>query len=246
MNVSWIEVFIDSISSLPIRLKIIKPNDISKGFVLHFHGFPGYPVIQDYDNIAENLFVKLGYTFITYNYPGLWDSPGVFSVENLTTSTLKIIETIFSSDNLSHKKLILFCESLGGLVGTNTVRENSNVVEKVILRSPVLDLDPILPFLPLTFDQLNKMGILRLSNEKFNFDDLSQYNPKVLLQNITNIPFWGVIGKNDEVLPGEIMIKAAEKIPNINLELWEDFPHNDISENLWKKYFASIELFLDK
>jgi hypothetical protein len=100
--------------------------------------------------------------------------------------------------------------------------------------------------MPLTFKELESFGVLRLSKKGFNFEALPQYNPKHFIRNISNIPIWGVIGKNDSVLPSEFMIKAAEQNPSIKLELWDDFPHNDISLHLWKKYFTLVEEFLNR
>jgi pimeloyl-ACP methyl ester carboxylesterase len=244
MKISWYKLIIESISPEPFELKILEPEDNSKGLILHFHGFPGDPVNESY--ITEEYFVELGYTFVTYNYPGLWQSPGIFSIENLFSSTLGIVDEVINKINNSNKKIILFSESFGAAVGIHLINQNPKVVEKMILRSPFLDFDPLLPYMPLTFKEMENFGILRLSKRGFSFDSLPQYNPEHLIKNISNVPIWGVIGKNDSVLPSEFMIKAAEENSSIKLELWDDFPHNDISMDLWKKYFKSVEEFLNK
>ncbi|MHA1990139.1 MAG: alpha/beta hydrolase [Candidatus Hodarchaeales archaeon] len=244
MKTSWYKLIIESISPEPFELKVLEPEDNSKGIVLHFHGFPGGPVNESY--FTDEFFVDLSYTFVTYNYPGLWQSPGFFSIENLFTSTLKIVDEIINKINNSDEKIILFSESFGAAVGIHLIDQNPTVVKKMILRSPFLDFDPLLPYMPLSFKELENFGVLRLSDEGFSFDSLPQYNPKHLIKNISDIDVWGVIGKNDSVLPSEFMLKAAEQNPSINLELWDDFPHNDISLVLWKKYFSSVEEFLTK
>ena len=244
MKTLWHKLVIGQISPKPFTLKIIEPRNNSKGIILHLHGFPGDPVNEGY--YTEEMFVKLDYTFITFNYPGLWDSPGYFSIENLFLSTLKILDEITSKIATSKKKLVLFCESFGAAVGIHLIIERSAIIEKMIIRSPFLDFDPLLPYMPLTFKQLEGFGVLRLSKEGFDFDALPRYNPKYLIKNNSKIPIWGVIGKNDSVLPSEFMIKAAEQNPIINLELWDDFPHNDISLDLWKNFFSSAEKFLNK
>ena len=228
-----------------VAFKVSYPKLPSKGTVIYFHGFPGGP-LDDLTDVPLSL-ASLGYSVVSFNYPGLWDAESVFSVDNVLNSSRYIISEVKTAPRLliPETPLILFGESFGGALTVLLAAENQGIIQKVCLRSPLLDFRPILRFLPLTFRQLENAGILRVSASGFDFEQIKKINLRELISSTTSTRFWGVIGNNDEVLPGVKMFDATRGVPHFSLELWDDFPHNSISVELWERFLLGLKGFLD-
>lgn len=203
--------------------------------VLYLHGLPGGSLTSLTDIPAE--MNKLGLACVSFNYPGLWDAEGLFE----TGDVIDASETILNHLSKKYSSIVLFGESFGGLVAVHLVSRNLHLVDKVVLRSPLLDVQPILRFLPQTLQYLKDAGILQGNP---NINDLMKLNPILHLPKTAEIPFWGVIGKNDEVLPGQAMHNASTSFSHVNLELWHDFPHNSIPCQIWAQFMEQVVHFL--
>jgi pimeloyl-ACP methyl ester carboxylesterase len=215
--------------------------DNGKGgnWIVYLHGLPGGPIGELKDHLS--LFTKHGFSSISFNYPGLWQSQGKFNMEDIS----KVLKSTFSYlDKFDPEKTFLFGESFGGLVAFNSVAYNLYKIDKVVLRSPLTDIKPVLFFLPGTLEYLEMAGILH-SDPNLALKDIEKINPPGLFHKTKHVQFWGVIGKNDEILPAQDMVAVTEGYENIRLELWDDFPHHTISReslNLFLKnhwYFSS-------
>ena len=230
MSYTTIQLQVDDLKD-PFEIVTYIPNQSNGKWIIYLHGLPGGPLNQLKDSLK--IFGDLHFPSLTFNYPGLWEAPGLLSYKDLLNS-LKAIFTYV--DSLNPKKTFLFGESFGGLVSFNIVANEIAKIDKVVLRSPVTDLTPIFHFLPATLQYLQHGGVLRY-NPNF-IQELDRINPVNLFHKTKKTEFWGIIGQDDEVLPGDLMALATEKQENINLELWQRFPHNSNTEN--------FPLFLEK
>ena len=71
------------------------------------------------------------------------------------------------------------------------------------------------------------------------------FNPVNLIKEVNDVQFWGIIGKNDGVLNALEMKEIASYHNNIELELWEDFPHNEMSIKNWNRFLQQMRIFLN-
>ena len=120
-------------------------------------------------------------------------------------------------------------------------------INKIVLRSPVLDVKPLMVFLPTTLNYLKYAKIINAIDIKKLLKDVEVLNPLQyysLIQKQNKIKIWGVIGKNDEVLQAEEMINAVKNFSKINVELWNNFPHNNIDDYLYDLYFNKLQEFM--
>ena len=206
---------------------------------LYFHGLPGAPL----NNLIEvpKILCSLGYATIVFNYPGLWNSPGFFEYGDIFESINQIISYIH--DVLQPNSILLFGESFGGGVSVQVIAKKLAEIEKVVLKSPILDFKPIAAFLPQTFAYLQSRTIMQRRG-KITAKEIAMNNPITYLVKTSHVPFWGVIGLNDDVLPAKEMFYASKPHAHIKLELWNDFPHNDLDINLWDQFKDKLIKFL--
>lgn len=212
---------------------------------IYLHGLPGAPVNELV--FIPHILGEMGFDTICFNYPGMWSENGYFSSTDLFAGIYAILDHILQKVN--PETVNLFGESFGGAVSLNLLGNDSSPIpiNKIILRSAVLDFQPILNFLPATLLYLKQAGILNIHNINELLGDIKslnphQYYPTINQQKKTKI--WGVIGKNDEVLPANEMIKAISNYPTIKVELWDNFPHNDIDDTLYDKFFKRVSQFM--
>ena len=217
---------------------------------LYLHGLPGAP-LSELTHIP--LFLNnLGFNCITFNYPGMWSKNGTFTLTDLMAG----LSGLFKHIKQTFQKITsinLFGESFGGIVAMNILGRSNNQmfegihINKTVLKSPVLDINPLIVFLPTTLYYLQHANVINVPNMKDLLADVkkldpTQYYTKISSQQEFNI--WGVIGKNDEVLPASKMVKAVERYQNMKVELWDDFPHNNIEDHLYKKFGEQIKVFM--
>src|SRR3990172_2574245 len=81
-----------------VAFKVSYPKLPSKGTVIYFHGFPGGP-LDDLTDVPLSL-ASLGYSVVSFNYPGLWDAESVFSVDNVLNSSRYIISEVKTAPRL--------------------------------------------------------------------------------------------------------------------------------------------------
>lgn len=219
--------------------------DKSTDFFLYLHGLPGVP-FNELSYVPKKL-ASYGYNTVYFNYPGMWSKDGFFSAIDLYNGIFALIQDLKQQTNIS--SLNLFGESFGGLVAMNLLG-NVNTplpISKVVLRSPVLAIGPIMDFLPVTLQYLAQAGILNIQSlpqllQEIKTLDPIQYYEKI--SSLTETKIWGVFGKNDDVLPAYKMLEVVGKYPSINVELWNDFPHNDIDDILYNKFFTRLQEFM--
>lgn len=216
------------------------PKTYNDKVFIYFHALPGNPLV----NLIEvpNILCSLGYKTIAFNYPGLWDSPGFFDYPDI----FKMIKQIISYVNnvIQPESILLFGESFGGAISVQVVGRKLGKIEKVVLKSPILDFRPILAFLPQTFSYLVSAKIMR-RRSKLTAEEITKNNPTSYLSKTNHVPFWGVIGLNDEVLPAKDMVNVCKPYAHIKLELWKDFPHNDLDIILWDQFKHKLIKFLE-
>lgn len=219
-------------------------------YFLYLHGLPGDPLNEL--TFLPSLLAKNGFNTIVFNYPGTWGSEGTFSEADLISSIICIIDHLISlHKNVS--MINLFGDSFGGTLALQLLGRSQKEtiiplkINKIVLKSPLLDIKPILPFLPTTLHYLKQAGIIRVSDVKELLKEVKKINPTQFFsiideQQVTKI--WGVIGKNDEVLPAEEMIKSIQNFPSIHVELWKNFPHNSIDDKIYEKFFTKMVEFM--
>ena len=211
---------------------------------IYFHGLPGAPL--DELSYIPNLLVSLGYDTFCFNYPGMWNKNGYFSYTDVITGIQKLMNHIKAVHNVS--SINLFGESFGGAVALHLLGRGSVIpINRIVLRSPVLDLKPLINFLPITFQYLKEAKVLHFKNISSLLKDLTVLDPTQYYEKINNqkeTKIWGVIGENDEVLPPYEMINAIEKYPTINVELWKDFSHNDIDDQIFHRFISKLKDFM--
>ncbi|MHA2364020.1 MAG: alpha/beta hydrolase [Candidatus Hodarchaeales archaeon] len=233
---------IPELNDKKLKIYLWEPKKSTENLFIHFHGLPGGP-LDELTHVPQIL-GEIGYKTITFNYPGLWDSPGVFSYDDVL-STLKSLYH-FVYEKLNPNTVYLFGESFGGAISVNTIAHDLIPIKKVVLRSPLLDITPLLPFFPGTISYLRAANILRRNSSELKEDEIKQLNPINWLDKTSHVPFWGVIGANDEILPARVMKKAVEKYSHIDLEIWDNFPHNFFDNNLWNRFKDKLLIFLSE
>ena len=239
MELQQISLKIQGIEKDKQLIYLWEPPDNVVGIFVYFHGLPGAPI--NYLVEIPELLGSLGFRTITMNYPGLWDETGYFRFEDITASIQSIFDYIHNK--LDSKHLYLFGESFGGLIAIQVVSQHLASIQKVVLKSPVTDIRPIAKYLPQTFSYLESVGIMKRRN-KLNSSELNQINSIHYLEQTTHVPFWGVIGKNDQVLPAKAMVEAVKSYSHFTLELWNNFPHNGTDLMLMAMFKEKLKIFL--
>jgi pimeloyl-ACP methyl ester carboxylesterase len=218
----------------------------SKNLFLYLHSLPGAQLKQL--SYIPELLGKLGYDSIAFNYPGIWNAGGFFSINDVNDGINAILQYV-SEHFKSYSEITLFGESFGGAVAFNIVNNLKLPIpiHKIVLRSPVLDFNPLLPFLPATLGYLKQAKIIKVENIQTLLKEIQLINPIHFYSKLVEsgkVRAWGVFGKNDEVLPYLDMIKAIEKYPQIKIEIWDDFPHNNIDDHLYALFSKKLHSFV--
>lgn len=218
-------------------------NDIP--FFLYLHGLPGAPFHEL--SYTPYFLGKLGFNTIVFNYPGMWSKNGFFSATDVLNGVIGILQIV--SNTLNLVSINFFGESFGGAVALNILGKDISPIpiHKIVLRSPLLNLKPFMVFLPNTLQYLKQAKIINIHSIQSTLQDLKILDPTQYYQkisNINNVKIWGVIGKNDDVFPSDKMLEAITKYPSIHVELWDDFPHNDIDDYLYEKFGQKLKDFM--
>ena len=219
-----------------------EPNNDS--IFIYFHGLPGAPLNEL--SYIPNLLGSIGFDTICFNYPGVWNENGYFSYADVIAGIQGLMNHIKTNQNVS--SFNLFGESLGGAVALHLLERGSEFpINKIILRSPTLDLKPIVNLLPMTFQYLRQAKVLHFKSIQSLLKDISVFDPTQYYEKINNqkeTKIWGVIGENDEIIPPLEMLKAVKNYPTINVELWKDFPHNDIDDQVYQRFISKLKDFM--
>lgn len=219
----------------------------TKSLFLYLHGLPGGP-LPELDNVPK-LLGEIGFDTIAFNYPGLWNTQGLFTANYILTAINGLLEHL--KKRVNPASVSLFGESFGGTIAFNILgRKLSPIpIENIILRSPLLSFKSFLQTVPYTLTYLQQTGIMNGDTIEPMIKSVKSIDPEQFFDESNKqekIKIWGVIGRNDKVLSADEMIKAVQKYRNINIELWEDFPHNDINFTLYKKFFTKAQEIIQK
>ena len=213
---------------------------------LYLHGLPGAPFHEL--SYIPHFLGKLGFNTIMFNYPGMWSKNGFFSATDVLNGIFGILQNVSKSLNVLSNNLL--GESFGGAVALNILGKDISPIpiHKIVLRSPVLNLKPLMIYLSNTLQCLKQAKIINTESIQNALQDVRILDPVQYYQKISNINnarIWGVIGKNDDVLPSDKMLEAIIKYPSIHVELWDDFPHNDIDDYLYEKFGEKLKDFMN-
>ncbi len=129
---------IERITEHPGYLIHFKPENPSDQAVLLLHGFPANRNTKNLD-LADAIHRRENCHVFLLHYRGLGESAGVFSFRNSIEEAMGVVDRIHR--DFSPKQLSVVGHSWGGLVAMNVTASRSEMVHRLILLSPLCDLD---------------------------------------------------------------------------------------------------------
>lgn len=226
------------------------PADPANHLVFTAHFF-GQSVQTGSISVGNDFFADEGYYFVTFNYPGLWQSGFSFSVKNSISAGIAVLQ--FIHGQYPDYPIFVFGYSFGGPVSLNCVKE-VNFIQKLFLRAPV----PIVGKATMQsleawegmqsyLNDLISQGLIKVDEPVWTAEDHDRMNKELAigttLDSICNkLPIKVIAGKNDGILAIEIVKKIYQT--KTIFEAWDNLPHVIADADLLLQIKRSIINFL--
>jgi len=127
---------IERVTDYPGYLVRFTSTDAKPGAVLFLHGFPANRNVKNLD-LADVVHRASGRDCFVLHYRGLGESPGDFRF----TESIKEAVTVAQRLAKSHGSVTIVGHSWGGLVAMNVTEQCATLVDRLILLSPLCELD---------------------------------------------------------------------------------------------------------
>jgi len=218
----------------------------SKGTIIHLHGLPG----DKFENFRSlhKLIATRGYRVISFNYPGLWNTNGKFSIQNSIQSARNIIE--FSEESYAGP-YFLFAESFGSFIACHVLHEMKKSYP-IFHRAPLAGLEIFQSDtdrkqqLSSSIALLIQSGIIQPEDQR-NADLMSIMEGLpdfiTVLKELSKaaVTQYVIMGRDDEVLPSNLIIEIFK--PYCQMQIYEHLSHNNISRDQWIDIITRADIF---
>ncbi|MHA2307198.1 MAG: alpha/beta hydrolase family protein [Candidatus Hodarchaeales archaeon] len=238
-----------------VHKKGANPQDI-RNIVLHFHGFTGGPK-EEFTKVHQH-FAEQGFMVISFNYPGLWNAPGLFIPEEVMICCTNVIE--FLMIKYQQKKLFVYAESFGGILSLAAIKKvlskNKKIqIEAMAFRAPLPSLKPLAltqngAWKRFTFEEVigfvqqaeEDQTFLRTEKEKWtHIENAKEFCvSSALIELDKSLPKLVIVGENDGILFADEVITTYRDYAQI--ELFKNLPHNDIPDD---KFVEMVNKIVD-
>jgi len=182
--------------------------------VVKFHGIPGYPPEKEAALLSEEL-TNNGVAFLSFNYTGVRDSPGIYSYYQAFENAEQIMTFLTHHKLINPRKIGVFGESLGGALAICHSARDPRVAA-LGLHAPLFDPSYVLGMsgFEATWQLLVDSQIIRFppgnSRELFQKETLN-HNPMDHIDLISPRPVAITCGKKDQIISYEGFLKLFDK-----------------------------------
>lgn len=213
-----------------------KSKEKTKGVVVQFHG-NAENISSHYVSVAWLL--NYGYDVISFDYRGYGLSNGISAFPTVVNDAVIVMDFVYNQYKDQNLPLIVYGQSLGSMIATNTIVRSNVKVSEVILEGGIYSLNNV------SADVLSKkwftwpfqgLGYVLMSHH-YNFNKIKDQFPK--------IPVLLLHSKHDPIIDPRQSEKLHKDIAGSCLKLVDEATHIGIGNLEKGKYRPEILRFLE-
>lgn len=232
-------------NNIEIPVKIFLSQNTVKKIIIACHGFGGDKESSTITDLAEEIILK-NIAVVSFDFPAHGESK-LDGKELTIENCINNINTVYRYSKKFNAPISLFATSFGAYVNLINIARNNNEFQKIVLRSPAIEMAKILKevLLKESFSKYKENGYTILGFERkmkipYSFyEELLNNNINKIYDDI-EIPKIHIIqGNKDEIAMIEDTMKFVENNKNqIELNIIDNGDHRMKSPELRKKVMS--------